>query len=227
MSYELISAKSHPDVLRHFELFKKTLKNMCILGGIWEEYNMELTQQQSWGSENPIDGTYWLKGSSGDNGISSMQIEVLSSGRSLYFRYNRLYELHFFFKKKGQAFGDDENNTKLIEDACSILFYEFKSEYDYAISQDNLALENNKTYNLVVDKMKKISGNNLIGKFNKSVAELRIKSPDKTTSRLQVRGTVHNDLLLFDINLLNITHVQAAKIAKIMAETTQELPSEK
>jgi hypothetical protein len=221
MSYELVTPKSHPDVLRHWEFFKKIFENMCHLGNIWEEFNISIDQKKKWQSDELTPSTYWIKGEY--KGYSkNLMLEFLSNNTSMYFRITEISKEGILYGKKGQAFADNENNAELIFDVSNFLFNEFETAYKVLVDRHERKLKEDIQLNIIVEQMKSDSGNVLTGKASGGVADLRIVSDNKKISNIQVRGTARgkNKELVFNINLLDITSLQAARIAKVLAEDT-------
>lgn len=222
MAYEHVTPQSHPDVLRHWEFFKKVLENTFRIGKLWEEYNVVLEPFIELHASEAHPSKYWLKAKYKDSS-HHIVLEFLSNNSSMYFRTKRLNSLNFDYKKKGQATEGEEFNTALIFEVCDSLYFEFKDSYDRAVKIDLALQEKNIIFNNIIEQMKIESGSVLKGKAYKGIADLQIDCKDKNINRVQVYGTQRAGGFRFDLNLQDISPLKTARIAKILAEEEHEI----
>ena len=217
MAYEHVTPQSHPDVLRHWDFFKKVLENTFRLGKLWEEYNVTLEPRTEFRTDIIKPSEYWLNGRYKGKG-NSVILEFLSNDNSMYFRTSTPTSTKYTYTKKGKAISGEDFNTALIFEVCDHLYAVFKGGYDRQINEEKALQEKDRQYNNVVEQMKIESGNVLIGKSGGGIADLRIDCEDTNINTIQIYGSQRGNDLGFNINLKNISPLKAARIAKILAE---------
>lgn len=217
MAYE--TPTTNPDVIRHWEFFKKALENTFRLGGLWDEFNISIREYDFNNNPNPYKVFITGKTSRLEK-THSLLLEFLAneSNNSLYFKLSQVGSLGVHWSKKGKAFTDNENNASLIFEVCDFLYAEYKGFYDAFISAEDATIKRDEHYAKIINNMIELSGNHLEGSCSQGVADLRIKNNEKH-KWLQFYGVSEGDSLKFGIDIKDATPEQAAKIAKILAES--------